>query len=154
MKAIAESALIFIFGALFGGAITAHVLTNQVQARNAALRQTVTDAVDQTVAQSRTNAELAQKVIDTWRGRTQSCEAKFSIATVIYQDQPIASVPFLRGIVAVQVAPGAGSAKPSLIIPAQVDVYSQRADIQYQWLDGTTGESKSAIQPAKASVQQ
>lgn len=145
--------LSFLYGTFLGAAIATiivlHIVTNQVQARTAQ----VNAILDSRTQQTQDAGDLALRTVAAWQQRAETCEAKFTVATVVYQDQPIASVPFLHGTVALQVAPGAGNAKPSLVIPAQVEVFSQRPDIQYQWLDGRTGEPKSIITPAKTAIQ-
>lgn len=145
--------LSFLYGTFLGAAIATiivlHIVTNQVQERNAM----IIAGIDSNGRQWQETRDMALRTVAAWQQRAETCEAKFTVATVVYQDQPIASVPFLHGTVALQVAPGAGNAKPSLVIPAQVEVFSQRPDIQYQWLDGRTGEPKSIITPAKTAVQ-
>lgn len=146
---LAESIAIAVIGAIVGAAAMMKIVSNEVQARNAQ----VTDSIDGAEQQTRQTNDLALKTVAAWQQRAETCEAKFSVATVVYQNQAIATVPLLHGMIALKVAPGGGSAQPSLVIPAQVEVYSQRPDIQYQWLDGRTGEPKSIIQPAKANLQ-
>ena len=156
MKAYAPwlySTAVFALGGIIGAGLSAgivlHVVTNEVQSRNAQ----VTESLDASERQTKQTSDLALKTVAAWQQRAETCEAKFAVATVVYQNQAIATVPLLHGMIALKVAPGAGSAQPSLVIPAQVEVYSQRPDIQYQWLDGRTGEQKSIIQPAKTALQ-
>lgn len=145
MKALAT----FVLGVIVGVTIAAHVITNEVQARNAQVK----DSLDASEAQTLQTNDLALKTVAAWRGRAESCEAKFDTMTVIYQQQAIATIPLMKGVAAVQVVPGGGALKPSLVIPAQVDVYSYRTDLQYQWIDAKSGEPKSILQPAKTAVQ-
>jgi len=132
-----------IMGALIGAAITAHIAANEVQARSAAVNSSITGAQEET----RRTVDMAQKVINAWQSRAESCEAKFTVGTIVYQQQAIVSVPMLSGLAALDVnAPG--GPKPSLYIPAQVDIYTNRPDVRYAWIDGRTGAAKDGVHVA------
>jgi len=140
----------FLMGVVAGGILATivvlHILTNQVQARNAAISSSLDDAA----ATSRQALGTAQKVIDTWQARATACEAKFTVGTIVYQDQPAASIPILHGMMSLDLNGSVGVSKPSLFIPAQVDIYTGRADVRYQWFDGRTGAPQGAVHVAQS----
>jgi hypothetical protein len=124
-------------GALLATLIVLHVTANQIEAHSAATYASFSAA-------ERTNQEqsdMAQKVIDAWRGRAETCEAKFAVGTIVYQQQPLASFALLHGVAAFDLN-DPRSPKPSLYIPAQVDIYTNRPDVNYQWMDKRTGDAK------------
>jgi len=131
----------FLMGMVSGGMLAAilvlHIAANQMQARNADLGA----SIDGAQAETRKVVDTAQKVIATWQARAETCEAKFTVGTIVYQRQPMASFPILHGMAAFDLA-DAGSPKPSLYIPAQVDIYTDRPDVRYEWIDGRSGTSK------------
>ena len=132
-----------VIGMMIGAAITAHLAANEVQARNAQ----VSASLDEAKKQADTTQDLAQRVIDAYRGRAEKCEAKFTVGTIVYQQQPLVSVPMLSGLAALDVnAPG--GPKPSLYIPAQVVIYTNRPDVRYAWIDGRTGAAKDGVHVA------
>jgi hypothetical protein len=142
----------FLIGSVFGGmiavTITLHIVTKQVEARTAAISADVGHA-----AQARTDAErqiydTAQQVIDAWKRRAEACEGKFNVGTVVYEMQEMASIPLIHGTARIGFSL-ADDTKPSLYIPAQVDIYTERPDVRYQWVNGRTGESQ-AIQIARS----
>jgi hypothetical protein len=139
----------FLLGMVAGGMLAAiltlHILTNQVQARNAQVQQSLEGANAETLS----TVHTAQKVIATWQTRAEACEAKFTVGTIVYQKQPAASFPLLHGMAAIDLN-GPDTPKPSLYIPAQVDIYTDRADVRYEWLDGRTGIAKGAVQVARS----
>ena len=139
----------FLMGMISGGLLATllvlHIVTNQIAARNAALSASLDGA-----AQSSQEAlGTAQQVIDTWHARAEACEAKFAVGTIVYQKQPMASFAILHGMAAFDVN-DPGSPKPSLYIPAQVDIYTDRADVRYEWIDGRTGIAKAPISIARS----
>jgi hypothetical protein len=142
----------FLIGSVFGGmiavTITLHIVTKQVEARTAAISADVGHA-----AAARTDAErqiydTAQQVIDAWKRRAEACEGKFNVGTVVYEKQELASIPLLGGLASLKLGASSGM-QPSLYIPAQVDIYTERPDVRYQWVNGRTGESQ-AIQIARS----
>jgi hypothetical protein len=139
----------FLMGVVAGGLLATilvlHIVTNQVEARNAA----ISASLDGTAKANADNLALAQKVIDTWRGRAETCEAKFTVGTIVYQQQPLASFPMLHGVAAFDIV-DIGDSKPSLYIPAQVDIYTGRPDVRYQWFDGRTGAPQGAVHVAQS----
>jgi hypothetical protein len=131
----------FIMGSVFGGliacTITLHLVTKQVEANTA--REAGSVAIVEKNAAER-DAILSQ-TIDVWRKRAESCEAKVNVGTVVYEKQETASIPLLGGLASLRI--GQGSVlQPALYIPAQVDIYTDRPDVRYQWFDGRTGEAK------------
>jgi hypothetical protein len=141
----------FLLGVVAGGMLATilvlHIVTNQVEARNAALSSSIAGANEET----RRTVDTAQKVIDAWQTRATACEAKFAVGTIVYQKQPMASFALLHGIAAFDVN-DPGSPKPSLYIPAQVDIYTDRPDVRYEWIDGRTGAAKGAVQVARSDI--
>jgi hypothetical protein len=134
----------FLLGGITGGIlatiIVLHIVTNQVQAGNAA----VSASIESANAETQKTVNTAQKVIAAWQSRAESCEAKFAVGTIVYQKQPLASFPILHGLAAFNIV-DVGESKPSLYIPAQVDIYTDRTDVRYQWFDGHTGEAKAPV---------
>jgi hypothetical protein len=137
-------------GALLATIIVLHIVTNQVQAGNAA----VSASIESANAETQKTVNTAQKVIAAWQSRAETCEAKFAVGTIVYQKQPLASFPILHGLAAFNIV-DVGESKPSLYIPAQVDIYTDRTDVRYQWFDGHSGapqgithiaQSPSAVQ--------
>jgi len=139
----------FLLGMVAGGMLATilvmHILTAQVEARNAAIRS----SLDGANAETRTVVDTAQKVIAAWQTRATACEAKFAVGTIVYQKQPMASFALLHGIAAFDVN-DPGSPKPSLYIPAQVDIYTDRPDVRYEWIDGRTGAQQGGIHVAQS----
>jgi hypothetical protein len=139
----------FLMGMVSGGMLATilvlHITTNQVEARNAAMQQSL-DGASQSTQQA---LGTAQKVIDAWRGRAEACEAKFTVGTIVYQKQPMASFAILHGMAAFDVN-DPGSPKPSLYIPAQVDIYTDRADVRYAWIDGHSGAQQGGVHVAQS----
>jgi hypothetical protein len=137
----------FIIGSVFGGliacTITLHLVTKQVEANTA--REAGSVSIVEKNAADR-EAILSQ-TIDAWQKRAQSCEGKFAVGTVVYERQELASIPLMHG--AARIGIGLGDAKASLYIPAQVDIYSDRPDVRYQWFDGRTGASQG-VQVARS----
>jgi hypothetical protein len=134
-----------IMGALIGAAITAHIAANEVQARGAVVNASIAGANEET----RRTVDMAQKVIAAWQSRAESCEAKFAVGTIVYQKQPMISWPIVEGMAAFDLN-DPGNPKPSLYIPAQVDIYSNRADVRYAWIDAHTGAQKGAVHVAQS----
>jgi hypothetical protein len=136
----------FLMGVVAGGILATilvlHIVTNQVEARNAAISSSIAGANEET----RRTVDTAQKVIDTWQARATACEAKFTVGTIVYQQQPLASFPVMAIFDVVDV----GESKPSLYIPAQVDIYTGRTDVRYQWFDGRTGAPQGAVHVAQS----
>jgi hypothetical protein len=132
-----------IMGALIGSGITAHIAAIEVQARGAVVSASITGAQEET----RRTVDMAQKVIAAWQSRAESCEAKFAVGTIVYQRQPLASFSIVHGLAAFDVN-DPGSPKPSLYIPAQVDIYTNREDVRYAWIDGRTGAAKDGVHVA------
>jgi hypothetical protein len=139
----ASRLLCLIFGALIGAGITAHLAANEVQAHSATVNSTITGAQEET----RRTVDMAQKVIAAWQSRAETCEAKFAVGTIVYQRQPLASFSIVHGLAAFDVN-DPGSPKPSLYIPAQVDIYTDREDVRYAWIDGRTGAAKDGVHVA------
>lgn len=139
----------FLMGMVSGGMlatiVVVHILANQVQARNAQVQQSIEGANAETLQ----TVHTAQKVIATWQARAEACEAKFAVGTIVYQKQPMASFPILHGIAAFDLN-DAGSPKPSLYIPAQVDIYTDRPDVRYEWIDGRTGVQQGGVHVAQS----
>lgn len=138
----------FIIGSVFGGliacTITLHIVTNQVQSRTAAMGAANTDLAKAQIEALNT----AEKVIAAWQTRAETCEGKFKVGTVVYEKQEVASIPMFGGLATLRLGAGSGM-RPSLYIPAQVDIYTERADVRYQWVDGRSGEAK-AVQIARS----
>jgi hypothetical protein len=132
-----------VSGVLLATILVLHIVTGQVEARNAALSSSIAGANEET----RRTVDTAQKVIDTWRGRAETCEAKFTVGTIVYQQQPLASFPILHGMAAFDLN-DAAQPKPSLYIPAQVDIYTDRPDVRYAWIDGRSGAQQGGIHVA------
>jgi hypothetical protein len=134
-----------MLGFLAGSAITSHVFTKQVDAHNAELQS----SMDGASAQNAKTLTIAQSVINAWQSRAQTCEAKFAVGTIVYQKQPLTSFPLLNGIAAFDISDG-NTPKPSLYIPAQVDIYTDRQDVRYEWIDGHTGAPKAPVMLARS----
>jgi hypothetical protein len=142
----------FIAGIVGGGIlatiIVLHIVTGQVEARNAQLGDQFATSAQSIQHQAAERERILQATVDAYKSRTDACEAKFTIGTVVYQRQPLASIPLLHGIAAFDVN-DIGNPKPSLYIPAQVDIYTDRLDVRYEWIDGRTGASKG-VQVARS----
>src|SRR6266478_4286774 len=135
----------FILGAIFGGmiamTITLHIVTSQVQARNAKINerlQSESEHVEQTEA-------AAIKTIAALKSRAELCEVKERYVTVLYEYRPSTSLPVLHGAFAITLG-SAGNhpdsdMKPVWVIPAQVPVYTNFPGASYEWIDGKTGAS-------------
>ena len=72
-----------------------------------------------------------------------------TVGTIVYQKQPLASFPILHGMAAFDLN-DAAQPKPSLYIPAQVDIYTDRPDVRYAWIDGRSGVQQGAIRVAQS----
>ena len=131
----------FIIGSVFGGliacTITLHLVTKQVEANTAREAGSVS-IVEKNAAE---REAILSQTIDAWQKRAQSCEGKFNVGTVVYEKQELASIPLLGGMASLRLGAGSGT-QPALYIPAQVDIYTDRPDVRYQWFDGRTGEAK------------
>jgi hypothetical protein len=139
----------FLMGIVAGGLLATilvlHIVTGQVEARNAAIRS----SLDGANAETRTVVDTAQKVIAAWQTRAETCEAKFTVGTIVYQNQPAASIPILHGMMSFDLNTP-GDPKASLYIPAQVDIYTDRPDVRYAWIDGRSGVQQGAIRVAQS----
>jgi hypothetical protein len=136
-----------IAGALIGMIVTLHIVTNQVQARNARLNETI----DGLIARNAERIVQVEKLELLWKSRADTCEAKFQVGTIVYEKQDLATIPLMHGSMAFVIRDtDKGGARPSLYIPAQVDIYTDRPDVRYEWIDGRTGQSKG-IFPATSS---
>jgi len=133
--------LAFALGGLLSAAAVVSIVSNQVQAGTA--------AVDGSIHTLQANAiqreGILQQTVDAWQARAQKCEAQFSNATVIYEKQDLASIPVLNGAAVISV--GGAVAQPSLYIPAQVEVFTNRQDVRYEWRNAKTGESQGLQLP-------
>jgi hypothetical protein len=140
-----------VSGGLLATILVLHIVTNQVQAGNAA----VSASIESANAETQKTVNTAQKVIAAWQTRAETCEAKFTVGTIVYQKQPLASFPILHGMAAFDLNDSA-QPKPSLYIPAQVDIYTDRPDVRYTWIDGRSGLQQGAIRVAQSpsAVQQ
>lgn len=132
-----------ISGALLATLIVLHVMTNKVEAQ----QQSTYASMDSAEKRNTGTQEMALRVIAAWQSRAQACEAKFTVGTIVYQRQPLASFSIVHGLAAFDVN-DPGSPKPSLYIPAQVDIYTNREDVRYAWIDGRTGAAKDGVHVA------
>lgn len=96
-------------------------------------------------------AEIQQQTIAVLQARTQACEAKFSVGTIVYEPSPAASLPLLHGAVSLSLAPGEATA-PAWFIPAQVAVYTNIPGARYQWQDMKTGELRGEFAALPSSA--
>lgn len=142
----------FLMGTISGGMLATilvlHIVTNQVQAHAAEIGDSFR-ALNEKAA---TREGILQQTANAWQGRAEKCETKFTVGTIVYQPQAAASLPLLHGMASLELAPGSGT-KASLYIPAQVDIYTYRSDVRYEWIDGRTGQSHgnyAAKSPAEA----
>jgi hypothetical protein len=139
----------FLMGMITGGMLATilvvHVFTNQMLARNRQANETM----DSAAKANADNLALAQRVIDTWQTRATACEAKFTVGTIVYQRQPMASFPILHGMAAFDLN-DAAQPKPSLYIPAQVDIFTDRLDVRYAWIDGRSGAQQGGVHVAQS----
>ena len=86
------------------------------------------------------------KLAVVWQQRADSCEAKFSVATILYEPRPAASLPLAHGLLSLTLNGSAAGipspVAPAWSIPAQVDVYTHIPGAMYSWQDKRTGETK------------
>jgi hypothetical protein len=130
-----------VFGALIACTITLHLVTKQVEANTAQAIAAIHDVESKGEHAVTTTQAEWEKVVDIWKRRAESCESKFTLGTVVYEKQELASIPLLGGMASLRLGAGSGT-QPALYIPAQVDIYTDRPDVRYQWFDGRTGEAK------------
>jgi hypothetical protein len=86
------------------------------------------------------------KLAVVWQQRTDLCEAKFKVGTIIYEPRPAATLPLAHGLLSLTLNGGAAGipspAVPAWYIPAQVPVYSKIPGAMYSWQDMRTVETK------------
>jgi hypothetical protein len=138
-----------MIGGIACGLLVDHFAGEQMKAHDAQIWQ----SRRHTDQQFDGNMKIEQQIADTWKQRAESCEAKFRVGTIVYEKQDIASVPLFHGAASINI--GGVVVRPYLYIPEQVDIYTDRPDVRYEWRDGKSGESKG-IQlphPLPAAVQ-
>ncbi len=154
-----------IIGSVFGGLIamtlTLHVVTSQVQARNAQITDRLQKSSQDRAQSEKELYENAQKVIDAWQQRAEKCEVKERYATVIYEYRPGAALPLLHGAFAITLGSVGNhpdsDLKPVWVIPVQTPVYTNLPGASYEWVDGKTGATIGrfpAVPPPSESVPQ
>lgn len=85
--------------------------------------------------------------------RANSCEAKFTVGTVMFEPRALASESFFGGAVSLDVGNGAQLAG-AWYVPVQVEAHSTIPGAQYRWIDGKTGEIKGVFPALPAGNRQ
>ena len=80
------------------------------------------------------------KASAAWQSRAETCEAKFTAFTVIYEPEPAVSLPLLNGVAAVTLGSGERMV-PVFWVPSKVAPNSPIPGAQYRWFSMKTGEA-------------
>jgi hypothetical protein len=98
---------------------------------------------------------IEQQATGAWRGRAETCEARFAVGTIVYDpgaEAPLLTAPLADGAVDIQIRAGNlfsdHVAVPAWFIPAQVDVYTNVRGASFAWQDMRTGRVLGAAFPA------
>lgn len=131
--------LCFVMGATSGATIVLHFASQQAS---------------HWLEETKTSNAAWKRATDTWQEMYNGCQAKFNVATVLYEPRPAAplSLPVAGG--ALQLSIGlAGTAgieqSPAWLIPAQVTPRAAKQGFSYQWIDAQSGEPRGAVQFAE-----